>query len=275
MTSQTKKATAVLAGSVVLASAAYALGSQAGDGDAIAGSPAGTTAAGAPAATAAATGNRGRDADRRHHHGGPGLSRLAERLGVSASALRTALTEIRREQPSRAERRQQLAAALAAALGLPADRVTSALDRVAPDRGARRDRLAEQLAAELGVDAAKVRAALDKVRRGHHDGRDRGDGVAAELARALGVDAAKVRAALQKLRGDRRDGHRGARRDDRLEALADALGVSEDRLETALRKVRDDQRDAFAARLAKKLGISAAKVRDALGDLPHRGRHGG
>jgi transcriptional regulator with XRE-family HTH domain len=269
MTTQTKKATAVLAGSVVLASAAYGLGSQAGDGGAIARESA------ASATPAASTTDRDRGP-----RGGFGLERLAERLGVSTTALRDALSEIRRSAPSRDERRARLVAALAAALNLSADRVSAALEQAFPDRDAHRDAFAAELARELGVDAAKLRAALDKLKDERRDGRrgDRRDRLADALATELGVDADRVRDALRAVLGDRRDRHRGDRRDrrdDRRQALATALGVSEERLETALRAVRSDELDAFATQLAQKLSISADKVKDVLDDLPRRGRRHG
>lgn len=269
MTTQTKKVTAVLAGSVVLASAAYTIGSQTGDGGAIANDSAGSARGASASAGSTALIHDGRRGDRH----GAGLSTLAERLGVSAAALRDALSEIRREAPSPEQRRTRLASALAAALNLPADRVTAALDKALPGRDTRRDAFAGELAKELGVDAAKVRAAFDKL-HDRRDGRrgDRRDGLAA-LATEIGVSEDRLRAALEKLHDARHD--RRGDRGDRRDALATALGVTEDRLETALDKVRSDARDAFATRLAQKLSISADKVKDVLDDLPRRGwRHG-
>jgi transcriptional regulator with XRE-family HTH domain len=265
MTTQTKKATAVLVGSVALASAAYALGSQAGDGGAVANGSAASSSAGS-STTPVHDGRRGA-------RNGFGLPLLADRLGVSVTALRDALSEIRRDAPSREQRRARFAAALASALNLPADKVTAALDKALPDRAGRRDAFTDALAKELGVDAAKVRAALQKL---HDDRRgDRGAGLAA-LAREIGVTEDKLRAALVKLHDDRRGRHdRGGHRGDRLEALASALGVSEDKLDAALDRVSSDARDAFATQLAQQLNITADKVKDVLADLPRRGwRHG-
>ena len=224
MTTQTKKATAILAGSVALASAAYALGSQAGDGGAIAksssaGSANGSVSGNVANAGLAIGGDRGWRGFRR---GGFGLDSLADRLGVSETALRDALQAIRRAQPSREERRKEIASALAAALGVPADKVTAALDQVKPDRDARRSEFESRLAQALGIDAAKVRAAIDRLRgNGRRDGLD-------VLARELGVTTDRLRTALRDLRPDR--GDRRDRRGDRREELAKALGVTEDKL---------------------------------------------
>ena len=74
-------------------------------------------------------------------------------------------------------------------------------------------------------------------------------------------------------------------RDDHTAELAKALGVTEAQLEAAQEKARDaheaeheQRRKAFAAALAKELGISAAKVEEELGDGPFFGGrrgHGG
>jgi biotin operon repressor len=264
MTTQTKKATAILAGSVVLASAAYALGSQAGDGGAIAKSAASGSASG-NVANAGLTigGDRGGRGFRR---AGFGLDNLADRLGVSETALRDALRAIRQAQPTREEKRKEIASALTAALGVPTNKVTTALDQVRPDRDARRS-LESRLAQALGIDAAKVRAAIDKLR-----GNRRRDGLDV-LARELGVTTARLRTALRDLRPDR--GDRRDRGGDRREELAKALGVTEDKLEEAVRKVRTDQMNAFATQLAQRLNISVDKVKDVLDDLPRFGRRHG
>ena len=61
-------------------------------------------------------------------------------------------------------------------------------------------------------------------------------------------------------------------------SLAKELGVKAADLRKALREIRKERRDDFAAKLAKKLGISEAKVKQALPDRPHggpgRGFHG-
>jgi hypothetical protein len=268
MTTRTKQLALLLVAAVVLASGAYALGSQSGGGGALASGSSGSATSGSPAR------------DRGFRRGGDfGLDALATRLGVSTTALRDALQAIRSSKTPE-QRRQEFIEALASALGKPADQVTSAVNSVLPDRGARRDGFGAALARELGVDAAKVQAAFDKLRsdfrnRRRDRNRDRRTTLANALATELGIDAARVRAALDKLkpaRGDRRD-----RGDDIRRRLATALGVTTDQLETALDKARTDARNAFASELAQRLNIDVQKVQDALQDLPGRGfgrRHG-
>ena len=107
MNPRTRKTTAtVLAGSVALASAAYAIGSQSGGG----------TSGAAP---------RGADGSARAR--GPAAS-LAQRLGVSEEKLRAAFEDIRRSDPRSPESR--LARALSDALGIPEAKVRDALRTV-------------------------------------------------------------------------------------------------------------------------------------------------
>src|SRR3954470_5041941 len=229
MNTRTKKLAVLLGVGVVLSSGAYALGTQSGDGGALA---SGSNAAASGAAPTVASDRRGpgRAGFRR---GGAGLDDLATKLGVSETALRSALVAIR-DAKTPDQRRAELTQALATALGKPADQGTSALNSVLPatterPRGVRGD-FAADLAKALGVDAAKVQAGLDKARQDFRDGngnRDRGgrrggfDTVVNDIAAATGVDAAKVRSALQDLRpnrGDRRD--RRDRGDDIRQKLA-------------------------------------------------------
>jgi soluble cytochrome b562 len=280
MKTRTKKLATLLTVGVVLSTGAYALGSQAGDGGALA-SGSNASASGSGSASNVSDRQSGRPGFRR----GPGLGDLATKLGVSETALENALKAIRDEKTP-AQRRAELTQALATALGKPADQVTSALNSVLPDkpdraRGARAD-VTAALAKALGVDAAKVQAGLDKARQDFGNGsRDRKgrrggfDTVVNDIASATGVDAAKVRSALQSLRpqrGDRRDrpGRRGAR-DDIRQKLATALGVTTAQLDAAFDKVRTQAADQFATELAQKLSIDPQKVKDA---LPDRGGFG-
>src|SRR4051794_583521 len=93
MATRTKKLAGVLAGAVVLSSGAYALGSQAGGGGALARGATLSSATGAAQGTTMARRDRGPGGFARR--GGVGLGDLAERLGVSQTALRTALDVIR------------------------------------------------------------------------------------------------------------------------------------------------------------------------------------
>jgi transcriptional regulator with XRE-family HTH domain len=281
MTTRRKKLAGVLAGAVVLSSGAYALGSQAGGGGALASGANAASATGAGQGTASAPRDRApRGLVRR---GGFGLGDLADRLGVSQTALRTALEALRTSKTP-AQRRAEVVQALAGALGKPVDQVTAAVNSVLPDRPGRKADLAAAIARELGVDTAKVQSALDRVRREHGTRRDRdrdrngagrrGGDLVNAISSASGADAAKVRAALARVRPDRRD--RRAARDDVRQRLAGALKVTPAQLDAALDKVRSDERDAFATALARRLNIDVAKVKSVLRDLPRGGgRHHG
>lgn len=282
MNTRTKKLATLLAVGVVLSAGAYALGSQADDGGALAsgsnasGSAASGTAISASTGTGAGAPARGfrRFRDR---GGDVGLSNLATKLGVSTTALRNALQAIRDEKTP-AQRRAELTQALATALGKPVARVTSALDSVLPDKPDRariRGDFAAALAKALGVDVAKVQAGLDKARRDFRSGpRDRRgfrrnlDTIVGDIAAATGLDSAKVRAALQDLRPNRGDRHdRRDRGDDIRRKLATALGVTPAQLDAAFEKVRTQARDQFATELAQRLKVDVRKVKDALPDF--------
>jgi hypothetical protein len=256
-----KRTTAfALAGAVALASGAYALGSQAGDGSAAAAKTGNAAPAYGPP-----PGDRGPNAR---------LGTLADRLGVDAAALRKALEDIGQA------RRDDIAQKLADALGIDRAKVDAALKKLAPDGPGRDDRhreLAQALAGALNLSVAKVQAALD-AQRGHH-------GDPAALAKALGVSAAKLRQAFAKIRPDHGPGHRDGRDGPggpgghdgpgdhhgpsgaREDALAKALGVTPAKLRAAFDKLRTDETDAFATELANRLNLDVAKVKDALGQL--------
>lgn len=120
ISAQTKKASAAFAGAVVLASGAYAVGSQSGDGSANANQAGGNGPMGAgPAGYGPPQPGQMRRQFRRDHR--QVFSGLAKQLGVKEADLRKALTEIRKEQ---------------------------------------RDDFAKKLADKLGVDEAKVKKAL-------------------------------------------------------------------------------------------------------------------
>jgi energy-converting hydrogenase A subunit M len=293
-TRRTKQLAILLLAGVVLSSGAYALGSQSGGGRAIAsganasassGSSASASSGSSPANVSARQGPRTVRGLRRGARDF-GLDALANKLGVSTTALRDALQAIRQAKTPQ-QRRADAIQALATALGKPVDQVTSAVNSVLPDRGTGgprrfRDDFAAALAKALGVDQAKVQAGLDKARqdlrssRGNRDRGNRGalrDTFVNDIATATGVDAAKVRSALQSLRpdrGDRRD--RGAHRDDIRQKLATALGVSTDALDAAFKTVATQVRDQFATELAQRLNIDVQKVKDALASLPGPGR---
>jgi hypothetical protein len=276
MNTRTKKLATLLGVGVVLSSGAYALGSQAGDGGALA-SGSNAPASGTASAKGATVVSDRRGPGRAGFRRGPGLDDLASKLGVGETALRDALQAIR-DAKTPEQRRAELTQAFATALGKTPDQVTSALNSVLPDKPDRdrvRGQFAADLAKALGVDTAKVQAGLDKARQDFRDGNGPGrrgfrgniDTLVNDIASATGVDAAKVRSALQDLRpkrGDRRD-----RRDDRgdiRQKLATALGVTTDQLDAAFDKVRTQVRDQFATGLAQRLNIDPQKVKDALPD---------
>ena len=277
MTPRTKKTAVALSGALVLASGAYALGSQTGDGTALAG--------GTPTSSPRSAGP--------HGPGPRDLSGIAAQLGVTEAKLRAALEDLRPDRgAAKDERKAELAKPLAAELGLDVAKVTAALEKFHGDRkvvrrerrGDRVQRFDEALAAKLGVDAAKVRSAFDSLRPGPNRGVDKP--ALADLAKQIGVSEAKLRAALADLRpGPRRGGH-GMRRGGpggppHVAALAKELGVTQAKLRAALQKVRGEavkeheaERDAFIAKLAAKLGVSEAKIKDVIGSKPHHGRRG-
>jgi DNA-binding transcriptional MerR regulator len=251
MTKRTKTTALALTGAVALASGAYALGSQSGDG--------------------AANASTNQPATARPH--GPGrwgfgdgagpFADLADRLGVDADKLRAALEDIRTNG------RDELASELAKALGIDASKVTAALDKLRPDRPHPRvgppDRLATALAKELGISADKVRKALED-RRDH-------PGDPASLAKALGVTPEKLHAAFDAVLGDLRD--RMPHPPDRpgFDGLAKTLGVTQAQLDAALEKVRKAHEDRLAQQLADRLNLDVAKVKAALDDLGPFERH--
>jgi len=294
MTPRTKKTAAALSGALVLASGAYALGSQTGDGQALAGQKANAQQGGYGFGYGPGPGKHG-------FRGGPrqDLADAAKQLGVSEDKLLAALKNLRDDRKGKMDDlRDAFAQALAKQLGIPESKVESALDKRAGDRrggrklkrdgrrGDMRDAFAKQLAAKLGITEAKVRAALDA----QHKAGPPGPPDLGALATKLGVTEAKLRDALQSLRpgpGPRPAGpgkpgfdRRGAR-DEKLGALAKDLGVSEAKLKTALKGIRDDLKarrdkaiDGFAADLAKELGVSKAKVDAVIDSLGHHGRRG-
>jgi hypothetical protein len=174
---------AILAGAVALASAAYGIGTQSGDGTASAGDG----------------GERGSRSSRDWEPPAAAFGDLADELGVDADELRDALSEFH-EREFR-ERRDAFARALAEALGKPVDEVESALEEVGPGQG----RLPgcaphvslRRLAAELDVTRAELRRALRETRnesdRAFEDHRD---DLVAFLADRFGLSEDEVEEAL-------------------------------------------------------------------------------
>jgi hypothetical protein len=179
MRSSKKAATAaVLAGAVALASAAYGIGTQTGDGT----------------AEAARDGRAGPDRAFFMRFDG-----LAEELGVDADALEDAMRDFHEQEDG--ELRDSFASALAEALGKPVDEVRAALDEVGPGEG-RRPGCAphvslRRLAAELDVTRAELRKALGEARSGVDSSfEQRHEDLVTFLADRLGVSREKVEEAL-------------------------------------------------------------------------------
>jgi hypothetical protein len=138
----------------------------------------------------------------------------------------------------------------------------------------------EALADKLGVSVDKLRTALAAARpdRPAAGARPRRGNLAADLATALGVETAKVQAILDANRPERpaqrpARGTRPAKPDHSklIAALATGLGIDEatvkaafDKLEAAHKAEHDARHAAFAAALAKQLGLPTEQVQAAL-----------
>jgi hypothetical protein len=257
----------VVGGALAIAYVGYGLGSQAGDGTAIADNA--TTEQDGSGA------ERGGAPPMPFERGAPpGLSQLADKLGVGTTELTNALRDYHDQRDS--DRRDDFAAELAKALGISSDKVRSAFDSLHANR---EGRFAAKLAGVLGVDSAKVKAALDKLK----DDRPHAPGdFEQKLADELGLKASDVQAALAKIRpfdGPGRHGPGGPGRGapghhDRalpLRQLARKLGVSRADLRDAFRQLRagaenhwKQEQQALAKFLADRFNLDLSKVQDAL-----------
>ena len=251
----------VVGGALAIASVGYGLGTQAGDGNAIADS---ATQDG---------GSQDGGSQERHFGPGPafergappGVSALAAKLGVDSGKLAQAMRDFHESQE--ASRRDEFTNALAKALGISADKVKSAFDGL---QQRRENRFATRLAGALGVDADTVRAALDKLR---DDGPAPFGDFAMKLADDLNVDVSDVRAALMEIRpfhGERRgDRHRDGAAP--LRQLATALDVSRADLRAAFRELRrsalngwEEHQKELARFLADRFNLDVDRVSEAL-----------
>jgi len=246
----------VVGGALAIASAGYGLGTQAGDGNAVADSSA-------------------QDGGSQERHSGPrfgfergappGFSALADRLGVDADQLARAMRDFHESQE--ADRRDEFANKLAKALGISSDKVKSAFDGLHQQR---EDRFAARVAEALDVDADKVASALDKLK---DDGPMRFGDFDQKLADELGVDPADVRAALMEIHPFHGGpgGERHRRDAAPLRQLAKALDVSRADLRTAFRELRSSARSGWeehqkelAQFLADRFNLDVDEVSDAL-----------
>ena len=224
MTRRRKSIAIALTGGVALASGAYALGNQAGDGSA--GANSGTSS------NAAATSPAANDPGLRPGPPGPpgralGLEALASKLGVDADKLRTALGDIRNQLGPKGDPRDHLAAALADGLGIPKDKVTAALDKLHPKGPAGRPERFGPPGPPPG-DGPRFRPG------GPADGPP--DAFVGDLAQALGVDRAQVTSVLRKLH-TQHESQETAHRTAFEKALADRLGISQSKVQDALRSL--------------------------------------
>ncbi|HEX8074190.1 MAG TPA: Clp protease N-terminal domain-containing protein [Thermoleophilaceae bacterium] len=243
MSRRKRQTAAVLAGAVVLASGAYAIGSTSGDGSA-------TAKKSGSSASARGDGRRGPH--------GPDLAALAKALGVETADLRAALEDIRASRkPPSGDPRDGFIKDFAAAIGLPEDKVRAAFESVGPPKGAPRRGKRFRRGPHGPMGGPPPGGPMGGPpppggpggpggppppdgRRGRHVGPPAD--VVSKLAKALGVEEADVKAAFEKLR------------------------TKHEAEETA-------RRDEFASDLAKRLGLDVQKVKDALESVrPHDGR---
>jgi transcriptional regulator with XRE-family HTH domain len=240
----------VVGGALAIASVGYGLGTQTGDGNAIADS--------------SQDGQQERHAGARlAFEGGapPGFSDLASKLGVDADELRQALRDFHDQED--ADRRDEFANKLADALGISADKVKSAFEGLHQKR---ENRFAARLADALGTDADKVKAALEKLK---DDGPVPFGDFAQTLADELGLDVSDVREALIETRPFHGFRHRHG--EAPLRQLANALGVSRGDLRAAFLELRRSAADGWeqhqkelARFLADRFELDVDKVSDAL-----------
>jgi hypothetical protein len=207
---QRRKTTIIVAGgALAIASAGYGLGTQAGDGTAIADN---------------AQDRSGATARSFERGAPPGSGELANRLGVDADRLAQALRDFHESHES--DHRAEFASGLAKALGIDSSRVDDALKALVPERtilpggpigtprqDRRHDEARErhhgppfvairQLAKRLGVTRAELRKALQQVRPdGPRPGFKRDEGELAQfLADRFKLDVTTVSDALAVLR---------------------------------------------------------------------------
>ena len=194
------KTAAVVATAATAAFAAYAVGSQTNSGG-----QAGAHVNGAPGYGPAGFGygpgpGHPGDGPGRHRFGGPNLSALAAKLGVSTAALKSALQSLRPSQADRAAQRDAEQQKLADALGVSKDKLAAALAKLRPvPASGPRDMhgpgdFAAALAKELGLQTSDVTAAFDKLRASHEaQEQAERDAFAQKLADKLGISVDKVK----------------------------------------------------------------------------------
>ena len=214
MRSQRRTSVIVVGGALAIASGAYGLGTQADDGTAV--------------AENSQNGQRGERL--MFERGAPcGSGGLAHKLGVDESKLEQALGDFRSEDEGGA--RVDFAEDVATALGISADRVTAALDKLHARREQRFERRVRpgdvplppagrmsfhfgmplrQLASELGVSRSDLRDALREVGKQAADRFEEHNRALAQfLAERFDLDVDKVSDALAELGPPLPSLHRG------------------------------------------------------------------
>ena len=250
----------VVGGALAIASVGYGLGTQAGDGTAIADNT--------PTEQDGSGAERGGAPPMPFERGAPpGLNQLADKLGVGSTELMNALRDYHDQHES--DHRDEFATKLAKALGISTAKVNSAFEGLHADR---EGRFAAKLASALGVGTAKVQAALEKTRG--DEPHSPGD-FAQSLADELGLKASDVQSALAKIGPPfGAPGRPGPGHHDRalpLRQLATKLGVSRADLRAAFRSLRADakngwkqEQQALAKFLADRFNLDLNRVQDAL-----------
>lgn len=159
------------------------------------------------------------------HRGGPRqlstaqLAKIVDKLGVSSTELKSAIAAVRKEnKPTAGDRRdrgRQLAAALAAELGVSADDVQKIVEEGRPQR--------PQTPPPPGTKP--------------EGGKPGQSALVAALAKGLGKDEATVETALQKVFGAGGKSDRSGHRDAEFAALAKKLGLKADDVKAAFESV--------------------------------------
>ena len=202
MSHRIPKTAAVVATAATAAFAAYAVGSQTNSSGTAGASGSATAGYYGPAGYGPGPGAPGPRDGRGHFGRGPDLAALATKLGVSTTALKSALQSLRPDRAGHADMRDAMAQKLADALGVDKATLTAALAKVRPDRhGGPRDgakggdtAFAAALAKELGKSTADVTAALTKLRAAHEaTEKAERDAFAQKLADKLGISVDKVK----------------------------------------------------------------------------------
>jgi biotin operon repressor len=213
MRSPRKPTIIVVGGALAIASVAYGLGTQADDGTAVADS--------------AAEASKSRDGGRPGFFMRavpPGFDNLADELGVDADELQDALRDFHDQE--HADRREELSAKLAKALGISQDKVEQALEALDKRMESRRDRVMK--AAPPPPDGAPHRG----VRHWRPFLPLR------QLANELDVTRAELRKALRELRPDRPGKDFEAQQEELVQFLADRFDLDVDKVTDALGELR-------------------------------------